>query len=68
MQKYKKNSISSTILIFFLKKRLNYLEIQKIIVTLQQIIKAPPFFLEWTWPSEGGFFYEINFSYIWHSV
>ena len=25
-------------------------------VSLQQIIKAPPFFLEWTWPSEDGFF------------
>jgi len=23
---------------------------------LQQIIKAPPFFLEWIWPSEDGFF------------
>ena len=24
---------------------------------MHQIIKAPPFFLEWTWPSEDGFFY-----------
>ena len=23
---------------------------------MQQIIKAPPFFLEWTWPSENGLF------------
>ena len=21
------------------------------------VIKAPPFFLEWTWPSEDGIFY-----------
>ena len=27
---------------------------------MQQIIKAPPFFLEWIWPSEDGFFLLID--------
>ena len=31
--------------------------IREIYLSLQQNIKAPPFFLEWTWPSEDGFFY-----------
>lgn len=34
---------------------------------MQQTIKAPPFFLEWTWPSEDGFFI-LTTSQIWHNL
>ena len=32
------------------------MECSEIRPVLQQIIKAPPFFLEWTWPSEDCLF------------
>jgi len=36
-------------------------------LSLQQIIKAPPFFLEWTWPSEDGFFSILTLA-LWHNA
>ena len=51
-----KIQIKSEIKRFFLKKTRKSLWIQEKALSLQQIIKAPPFFLEWTWPSEDGFF------------
>ena len=56
-----KSDISLDFLLF-LQKSLKILGLFEKSLSLQQIIKAPPFFLEWTWPSEDGFFFNFKFN------
>ena len=63
----KDSDIKMDFVTFYLKNSKNNLQIPEKALSLQQIIKAPPFFLEWIWPSEDGFFI-IQTLAIWHNA